>query len=61
MLRKGLEGNKLSGLDVLALTEKLIFALLIDPLCKGSTTDFGSVSQGSNPCGSTFFLVKCVD
>ena len=25
----------------------------IDPWCKGSTTVFGTVSQGSNPCGST--------
>lgn len=31
----------------------IIFALLIDPWCNGSTPDFGSVSQGSNPCGST--------
>ncbi len=25
----------------------------IVPLCNGSTADFGSVSQGSNPCGTT--------
>ena len=23
------------------------------PLCNGSTEDFGSFSQGSNPCGTT--------
>ena len=26
---------------------------MIVPLCNGSTADFGSVSQGSNPCGTT--------
>ena len=30
----------------------------IDLWCNGSTTDFGSVSQGSNPCRSTKTLVK---
>jgi hypothetical protein len=26
---------------------------MIVPLCNGSTEDFGSFSQGSNPCGTT--------
>ena len=26
---------------------------MIDPWCNGSTADFGSACQGSNPCGST--------
>ena len=33
---------------------------MIDPWCNGSTADFGSVSQGSNPCGSTRRLLLAV-
>ena len=31
----------------------MIHDIKIVPLCNGSTADFGSVSQGSNPCGTT--------
>ena len=36
--------------------QRFTFAALsaIVPLCKGSTTDFGSVSLGSNPGGTTY-------
>jgi len=39
-------------------TEKPIFAPLIDPWCNGNTPVFGTVIQGSSPCGSTKFFVK---
>ncbi len=35
--------------------QNIIFALHIDPWCNGSTTDSGSVGQGSSPCGLAFF------
>lgn len=28
---------------------------MTDPWCNGSTLVFGTISRGSNPCGSTFY------
>lgn len=30
----------------------------VDPLCSGSTSGFGPDSRGSNPCGSTIFVLN---
>ena len=51
------------SIDILScysLWKDLIVSLFIAIWCNGSTTDFGSVSQGSNPCVATNISVYLI-
>ncbi len=60
------ETNLNLDINIMFLKKKwYIFTFFIDPLCNGSTADFGSVSWGSSPYGSValpacyVFIVSC--